>query len=885
MKHSLKHVITAILAFSLLFSLDAGIAMGASNSPAKIQITTPKAAVYEMNKGSKLQFKVTATPKSASKSVSWTSSNSKIAVVSSKGIVTAKALGIVKITAKSKSNKKVKSVKSVKIMTPINSVSITGTALVGGKLTANVFPSDSKGTYQWYHVKSGKRTAISGQTGKTYTPVATDAGKSVQVGMKGSGYYKGTCYSKVVTISSELSAIIPKIDQAYVQDIIKNISSKKSNPDLGFKLSGSVAEKEVADYIYSEYKKMGLKNVTMDPVKADGFEFKKGTLKYNDNGTEKELLLGSYQTTFVTNGPKEYQLVYAGSGTKDELKNLDVKGKIVLVDTDQYNDAWINMPAFESKVHGAAAIIACEDSSYDTSYAQYSDDQIQVQDVCGPADAPALSISRNGRDVLKQLMDKSNNQEISITLDVDAQVLKDKGSQNIWAEIPGKTDETIIVMSHYDSYFFAALDDADGTALNMAAAKALIESGYKPDKTIRFIHHGAEEWGISDSNYDWATGAYRQITEVRPEWSSSAFAAINVDSFTIDYNKRTLRINSPQLNNFVQNVFSKNLPEGYSIARLETVANNYFEDFSYMISGIPKMLFTRTDYQSQYDTYHSSADNWDYYCNVSKQDQLISDKVEIIARAIISFDDQLVQPVNYTAYFESLKESIDTNLTGAAANSAQLTLQSIDEILALTKNLDIKIADINEKYCTAVANNDQKTITSLQKQADGTNKQLFALYKSMQKEFTRLNHAGDVVPPHGLYQENVAYLGQGADLINEGNALDAANEISQVDSNGNALDYSKETYDHMAALKSGKKNEKNMSWGTNMIEMPNQNLFQVITDLKEKAEDPTANLDAQLQIVKTAYETQYNYLDSMLKKEAASCIVVKDQINNILQGL
>ena len=78
----------------------------ATKKPTKITLTTTSKTVD-------IKGKVTVSVKSvkpakASKAVKWKSSNKKIATVNSKGVVTGKKKGKVKITATSKSNKKVK---------------------------------------------------------------------------------------------------------------------------------------------------------------------------------------------------------------------------------------------------------------------------------------------------------------------------------------------------------------------------------------------------------------------------------------------------------------------------------------------------------------------------------------------------------------------------------------------------------------------------------------------------------------------------------------------------------------------------------------------------------------------------------------------------------
>ncbi|HSD64274.1 MAG TPA: M20/M25/M40 family metallo-hydrolase, partial [Ignavibacteriaceae bacterium] len=74
---------------------------------------------------------------------------------------------------------------------------------------------------------------------------------------------------------------------------------------------------------------------------------------------------------------------------------------------------------------------------------------------------------------------------------------------NIVATIPGTTkpDEVYIIGGHYDCFAYAdpfhsapgADDNASGTASALELARALIQSGYQPEATIKFITFAAEE--------------------------------------------------------------------------------------------------------------------------------------------------------------------------------------------------------------------------------------------------------------------------------------------------------------------------------------------------------------------------------------------------------
>ena len=74
------------------------------NAPTKIAIDQGKSAALKV--GKKLTLTTTLTPEKAKSKLTWSTSNKKIATVSSKGVVTAKKAGTAKITVTTENGKK-----------------------------------------------------------------------------------------------------------------------------------------------------------------------------------------------------------------------------------------------------------------------------------------------------------------------------------------------------------------------------------------------------------------------------------------------------------------------------------------------------------------------------------------------------------------------------------------------------------------------------------------------------------------------------------------------------------------------------------------------------------------------------------------------------------
>lgn len=133
-------------------------------TPAKVKPTK-----FSMNKssvkikvGDKISLCVNASTVNASKTVTWKSSNKKIATVNSKGKVKAKKAGTVTITAISKSNKKVKATCKITVYSKIKNVKLIGTKktlVVGEKLSLKTTVSPKKAEKKFWYRSSNVSVA------------------------------------------------------------------------------------------------------------------------------------------------------------------------------------------------------------------------------------------------------------------------------------------------------------------------------------------------------------------------------------------------------------------------------------------------------------------------------------------------------------------------------------------------------------------------------------------------------------------------------------------------------------------------------------------------------------------------------------------------------
>ena len=309
-------------------------------------------------------------------------------------------------------------------------------------------------------------------------------------------------------------------------DLAKRMEQEKTNPVLGYRTAGSLAERKTGDMLLKEMKEAGLTEVEKDKIRVDAWEFKKAVMRYRDQeGTVHEIQLGAYQTDFKTDGFQKFDLVYLGKGTADEYKNIDVKGKLVLIEINQREEWWINYPVYQAHLKGAAAVIAAQTGGY----GEVDERALNAQDIAGPSNAPAFSIARHDADQLKKML--QGRSEVKVLFDASTKVIPAQTTYNIVGEIPGKThpERRIMLSAHYDSYFDGFQDDNTAISMMLSMGKTLLEIGYQPENTLMFCCMASEEWGVADSQFDWSTGAYEQVFTVHPEWRGSVIADLNFE--------------------------------------------------------------------------------------------------------------------------------------------------------------------------------------------------------------------------------------------------------------------------------------------------------------------------------------------------------------------
>lgn len=634
---------------------------------------------------------------------------------------------------------------------------------------------------------------------------------------------------------------IASLDIEASYNLAKQMEAYRTNPVLGYRPAGSKAEFETGEMLKSYMEDLGLSNVRKDEIKVDGWEFEKAVLAYADAaGERQEVQLGAYQTDFVTKGAETFQVVYVGKGGEKDYADKDVTGKIVLAEINQRDEWWINFPVYQAHEKGAKALIAVQIGGY----GQVDEKALNAQDIAGPPEAAAFSMSFEDSEKLKACLDEKG--EITVTLDASSRVMRDVSTYNILGEIPGRrSDRMILLSAHYDSYFSGFQDDNTAVAMMLGIARAFIKMGYQPENTWVFCAMAAEEWGIADSKYDWSTGAYAEVFNVHPEWAGKVIGDFNFELPALSNGNLDGIRCTYEYKDFFEDTLktlpalSPAYPEGVLVsAPIET----WSDDFSVAISGIPSMVnefsagsFMTTHYHSQYDSdayYNEAAYRFHH---------------ELYGLLLMHLDRQSVAPLNFAEVFEQASASLDVLMCQKSGSRVTALLNLLGQTEEVAEEVYDRIYDINEVGVDSEQCREAENI-------------LLKVFKMAQDKYVRLTWEDAVVFPQEAAQNNLRYLKKAIRALKRKtpDAEAAFEALYEIDNNAYAFQFSKQVYERFTDYVLDQNSDR-LQWGRGRI-VHHENLYDLVAQLMDKYHQGATDFSDEIVELEKVAKRQKAYL-------------------------
>ena len=285
------------------------------------------------------------------------------------------------------------------------------------------------------------------------------------------------------------------------------------------RLPGTSADKEGMAYMVKEFESLGLKVEHFPytlPTDWRPTDFT-GSYKTSDGKTiELTTVFPVSGTKPIPSGGITADAVWVGVGAGADFIGRDVKGKAVIIYSTfvpggRSHAASDRAGLFNSNTRavqlGAAIVV--------NIMAVPGNGQFQPEG--GLREVPQFALSQDVGFALRDRLVKGEKVTMHFTLDVPPVASQ---TEYTIATLPGASDEQIVVMTHTDGYFQAAMDNAAGmaSALEIARFYAAKPQAQRP-RTMRFIqfpdhHHGEEARGkYIDPKYPWDKVAVKLTME------------------------------------------------------------------------------------------------------------------------------------------------------------------------------------------------------------------------------------------------------------------------------------------------------------------------------------------------------------------------------------
>ncbi len=419
-----------------------------------------------------------------------------------------------------------------------------------------------------------------------------------------------------------LSALKPDTGWQVARDLAKIGSS-----NMGFRLGGTPEGKAAAEIVYKKYEELGLEPV-YDTFKTYGWRYLDSSFKLKNSDVEIPVV-SAVGTKATPEAGVTGEIVYIGTASKQELKGVDLNGKIALIKMDLDVHPWQSQGAYAAAVKGAVGVIYyCENY-----YSQYEGGEaFNVQDWSGTEiDIPVLNTPKKYGEKLVEMVTK---EPFTGTIFSNVEINEKGDGYNVIGKIKGSKypDEYVMVNAHTDAHFQGFQDDSIAIGAMIAIAEAMKNSNYKPDRTILFLSMDAEEFGAIDLGPDWLLGSWNMMKTKNKEWAGKTVASMTIELFAYEGTKNFELRASDTLYEYVLNTakgFDYKAYDGLGIVKNEI--SNMSDEFSMAYYGIPTFR-TNTDPFVVKNIYHSQFDN-EETTSFEKYSEAISHYAKLILRA------------------------------------------------------------------------------------------------------------------------------------------------------------------------------------------------------------------------------------------------------------
>ncbi len=545
-------------------------------------------------------------------------------------------------------------------------------------------------------------------------------------------------------------------EYAYGIDEVYSYEYGEFEMELGeaWRGAGSEPAHEYAQYLEDEMVRIGLSNVEQEGFPVHAYSY--GGASVQIVGPETgEVWLAAGHAGLPGTPPEGLtaEIVYVGLGTRFDYPAEGVEGKLVLIEVSEEEMYWLQYPLYEAELHGAIGAVV--------TWIEYQDveDSVVTHDSESRTNIPAVDISHKNAEILKEKI-QASDEPVVVKIWCDAQIDYSGVAYNVYGYIPGAKhpDEYIVIADHYDRWWYGSSDNGAGVARLMGIAKAMVDSGYVPDRTMVFIATDAEEFGWTDTEFDWALGAWWAIFDQHPEWAGHVRGYFNLEGGGDAGATSVYAWGTPETQLFRKSIlkridswFMNNQPwSAYyyrSVEQTEKFFSTWADGFSWGAAGVSVMeVGSYRSFEYSGYSYHTQTDTMEWITAESLAMSVISNGI-----AAIELDRAVIAPYS----FQKRVDDIQKNL-----NYDQLRLSGID-----TSALDAALRNmykVGADIWSEMKNADPEV-------ADEVNALLLAAQRKLQSEMQTVGGYIEPMYPQEHYEDDAWFMREGIYSLEDGN--------------------------------------------------------------------------------------------------------------------
>lgn len=256
---------------------------------------------------------------------------------------------------------------------------------------------------------------------------------------------------------------------------------------FGGRFAGTDSERKAADFLKERLRSIAHATVKVHEVPYSGWTRESCELK---RLTPPALPMRAHSLVRSpsTPGGTESEVVDLGRGTLSdfESRRSEIPGRFVLVRHEFMFAA--------SHIHRRVKYQwARERGASGFMIASHLPGDLVVTGSSGGDEIPAVGISRESAEALAESGDRYPRIHLNLRTRTESALAK-----NLISEIPGRTDEWVVLCAHYDGHDLAqsAIDNGSGVAAALTIAEQIASIVSASRRGLRVIFFTIEEWGL-----------------------------------------------------------------------------------------------------------------------------------------------------------------------------------------------------------------------------------------------------------------------------------------------------------------------------------------------------------------------------------------------------